>query len=72
MEKRWFWRTGLWNGQLFHVEQFEIGRNDAGFRCFLTVRRTVRDGDFYGRTDGDLRWEFHRTVRERKAARAAK
>jgi len=22
------------NGQLFHVEQFEIGRNDTGFRCF--------------------------------------
>jgi len=24
-----FWRTEPWNGQLFHVEQFEIGRNDA-------------------------------------------
>jgi len=55
-----FWRTVVGHGQLFHVEQFEIARNDAGFRRFLTVRRTVRDGGFYGRTDGDLRWDFYR------------
>jgi hypothetical protein len=24
-----FWRVGPWNGQLFHVEQFEIASNDA-------------------------------------------
>ena len=28
-----------WNGKLFHVEQFEIGRNDVGFRCFWTVKK---------------------------------
>jgi hypothetical protein len=33
------------------VEQFEIGRNDAGFRCFLTVSRTVATVRFYGATD---------------------
>ena len=49
-----------WNGQLFHVEQFEIASNDRGFRFFLTVKRTVRDGRFYGRTDGDLRWAYYR------------
>jgi len=50
------------NGKLFHVEQFEIGKNDAGLRGFLTVRSTVRDGDFYGRTDGELRWFLPYTV----------
>ena len=55
---------GPWNGQLLHVEQFEIGRNGAGFRCFLTVKsmvltavftvaRTVTYGCFHrGRWDG--------------------
>ena len=42
-----------WNGKLFHVEQFEIGRNDAGFRRFWTVKDTVVDGGFYGATDGE-------------------
>jgi len=23
-----------WNGKLFHVEQFEIGKNDGGFAVF--------------------------------------
>jgi hypothetical protein len=36
-----FWRDGRWNGKLFHVEQFEKGRNDEGFTVFLTVSRTV-------------------------------
>jgi len=50
-----FGGVGPWNGKLFHVEQFEKGRNDEGFGLFLTVTRTVRDGDFYGATDGGLR-----------------
>jgi len=37
-----FGGVGPWNGPLFHVEQFEKGRNYEGFCCFLTVRRTVR------------------------------
>jgi len=28
--------------KLFHVEQFEIGRNDKGFRCFLTAKKRWR------------------------------
>ena len=36
-----FWRGTVVNGSLFHVEQFEIGRKDEGFGCFLTVRSTV-------------------------------
>ena len=39
--------------KLFHVEQFEIGRNDEGFRCFLTAKKTVEAVAFYGATDGD-------------------
>ena len=57
-----FGGRGPWDGKLFHVEQFEIGRNDGGFERFLTVRSTVADGGFYGRTDGDLRWNFTVTV----------
>ena len=38
-----FWGREPWNGQLFHVEQFEKSRNYEGFSCFLTVRRTVGD-----------------------------
>jgi len=56
-----FYGDGPWNGKLFHVEQFEIDRNDEGFSRFLAVKKTVRDGEFYGRTDGGLRWIF--TVR---------
>jgi hypothetical protein len=49
---------GPWNGKLFHVEQFEKGRNDAGFTVFLTVSRTVATVHFYGATDDELRWNF--------------
>jgi len=48
-----FWRDGSWNGKLFHVEQFEIGRNDGGFERFLTVKNTVETVAFYGAADGD-------------------
>jgi len=33
-------------GQLFHVEQFGNGRNDAGLLGFLTVRSTVGTANF--------------------------
>ena len=36
-----FWPAVAGNGQLFHVEQFEIGSNDAGFRSFFAVKNTV-------------------------------
>jgi len=36
-----FWPTVAGNGQLFHVEQFEIGSNDAGFRSLFAVKNTV-------------------------------
>jgi hypothetical protein len=57
-----FWRDGPWDFKLFHVEQFEIGRNDGGFERFLAVMSTVRTESFYGRTDGDLRWISPYTV----------
>jgi hypothetical protein len=48
-----FGGEGPWKGKLFHVEQFEKGRNDAGFTVFLTVSRTVATERFYGATDGE-------------------
>jgi len=57
-----FWRTEPWNGKLFHVEQLEIGKNDAGFRCFLTAKNTVGTVGFYGATDGVSRWNITVTV----------
>jgi len=37
-----------WNGQLFHVEQFEKGRNGEGFRCFFYGFERDSDGSGYG------------------------
>jgi len=51
------------DGQLFYVEQFEIASKDGDFDGFWTVRGTVGTERFYGRTDGDLRWDFTVTVR---------
>ena len=50
--KVWFWRVGPRNGKLFHVEQLEIARNDAGLRRFLTVKNTEETVRFYGAADG--------------------
>ena len=47
------------DGQLFYVEQFEIASKDGSFDGFFPGRH----GGFYGRTDGDLRWDFAVTVR---------
>jgi len=41
-----FWRDGSWNGKLFHVEQFEIGRNDGGFERFFDGEKYGGDGRF--------------------------
>jgi hypothetical protein len=49
----WFGGEEPWNGKLFHVEQFEKGRNDVGFAVFLTVSRTAATVRFYGATDGE-------------------
>jgi len=46
---------GWMDGQLFHVEQFEIVSKDEGFDGFWTGRGTVGTEWFYGCTDGDLR-----------------
>ena len=57
--KKWVvWPVDGGDGQLFHVEQFEIVNKDEGFDGFWTATRPVGDGGFYGRTDGDLRWDF--------------
>ncbi len=48
-----------WNGQLFHVEQFEKGRNNVVFRGFWTGKAMDCDGPRYG-GDGASYGEFHR------------
>jgi len=41
-ENRVVWPGNAANGQLFHVEQFEIASKYGGFDGFLTVPGTVR------------------------------
>ena len=41
-----FWPVRPWKGKLFHVEQFEIGRNDGGFERFFDGEKYGGDGRF--------------------------